>query len=137
MLFGRKPGTKLSNLNNIISDDSKDLSVYITRNSAGEIRDHLVMAKKKNNDPKYRRGMTFTQNKKQSNTIKNNRNSNYPFTFFEKAHTKSSLVSKLDNKPQTTVSGTIHTITTDKNKIIHSKLFSNPIPFQNTATRKK
>ena len=50
------PGTKLSNLKNTTSVDSKDLSVYITRHSAGEITDHLVMSKKKSNDPKYRRG---------------------------------------------------------------------------------
>ena len=50
--FGREPGTKLSNLKNSISVNSKDLSVYITRNSAGEITDHMVMSKKKTNDPK-------------------------------------------------------------------------------------
>ena len=58
--FGREPGTKLSNLKNSISVNSKDLSIYITRNSVDEITDHLVMSKKKTNDPKYRRGMTFT-----------------------------------------------------------------------------
>ena len=98
--FGRKPRTKLSNLKNAISVDSKEPSVYITRNSTGEITDHLVMSKKKNNDPKYRRGMTFTQNKKPSNTVSNGKNHNYPFTFYEKAHTKSSLGSKFENKPQ-------------------------------------
>ena len=135
--FGRKPRTKLSNLTNAISVDSKDLSVYITRNSTGEITDYLVMSKKKNNDPKYRRGMTFTQNKKPSNTVSNGKNHNYPFTFYEKAQTKSSLGSKFENKPQIAISGTKHTITTDKNKTIHRKLISNPIPFQNTATPTK
>ena len=61
--FGREPGTKLSDLKNAISVDVKDLSLYITRNTAGEITDLLVMSKKKINDPKYRRGMTFTQSK--------------------------------------------------------------------------
>ena len=97
--FGREPGTKLSNLKNAISVDSKDLSVYITRNSAGEITDHLVMSKKKTNDPKYRRGMTFTQKQKPSNTVCNEKNTNYPFTFFEKVHTKCSLGSKFKNNP--------------------------------------
>ena len=32
---------------------------------------------------------------------------------------------------------TKHTITTDKNKTIHRKLLSNPIPFENTATPTK
>ena len=135
--FGRKPRTKLSNFKNAISVDSKELSVYITRNSTGEITDHLVMSKKKNNDPKYRREMTFTQNKKPSNTVSNEKNHNYPFTFYEKAHTKSSLGSKFENKLQTAISGTKHTITTDKNKTIHRKVISNPIPFQNTATPTK
>ena len=81
--------------------------------------------------------MTFTQNKKPSNTVGKNRKFNYPFTFYEKTHTKSSLRSKFDNKPQTAISGTKPTITTDKNKTIHRKLISNPIPFQNTATQTK
>ena len=59
--FGRKQETKLSNVKKAISVDSKDLSVYITRNSAGEITGYLVMLKQKSNDSKYRRGMTFTQ----------------------------------------------------------------------------
>ena len=44
--FGREPGTKLFHLKNAVSVDSKDLSVYITRDSAGEVTDHLVMSKK-------------------------------------------------------------------------------------------
>ena len=135
--FGREPGTKLSNLKNAISVDSKDPSVYITRNSAGEITDHLVMSKKNINDPKYRRGMTFTQKQKPSNTVSIEKNTNYPFTFFEKAHTKCSLGSNFKNKPLIAVSGTKHTVTTDKNKILQGKLISNPIPYQATATPTK
>ena len=95
------------------------------------------MSKKKINDPKYRRGKTFTQKQKPSNTVSNEKNTNYPFTFFEKAHTKCSLGSKFKNKPLIAVSGTKHTVTTDKNKILHRKLISNPIPFQATATPTK
>ena len=95
------------------------------------------MSKKQSTDPKYRRGMTFTQNKKPSNTVSSDRNSNYPFTFYEKTRTKSSLGVKFDNKPQTAIFGTKHTITTDKNRTIHRKVISNPIPFQNTATPTK
>ena len=109
--FGREPGTKLFNLKNAISVDSKDLSIYITRNSAREITDHLVMSKKKINDPKYRRGMTFTQKQKPSNTVCNEKNTNYPFIFFEKAHTKCSLGSKFKNEPLIAASGTKHTVT--------------------------
>ena len=39
--FGQNPTTRLTNLKNAISADSKDLSVYITRSSTGEITDHL------------------------------------------------------------------------------------------------
>ena len=113
------------------------MSVYITRNSAGEITDHLVMSKKTINDPKYRRGMTFPQKQKLSNTVSNGKTTNYPFTFFEKSHTKSSLGSKFNNKPQIAVSGTKHTVTTDKNKTLHRKVISNPIPSQATATPTK
>ena len=62
--FGRTHRTKLSNIKNSISVDSKDLSVYITRNSAGQSTDHLVMSKKKMAEPKYKRGLTFSQTKK-------------------------------------------------------------------------
>ena len=135
--FGREPGTKLSNLKNAISVNSKDLSVYITRNSAGEMTDHLVMSKKKTNDPKYRRGMTFTQKQKPSNTVSKGKNTNYPFTFFERTNTKCSLGSKFKNKHLIAVSGTKHTVTTDKNKMLHRKLIYNPIPFQATTTPTK
>ena len=89
--FGREPETKLSNIKNAISVDSKDLSVYITRNKSGEITDHLVMSKKKFNYPKNRRGMTFTQKQKPSNTVSNGKNTDYPFTFFGKARLKANL----------------------------------------------
>ena len=135
--FRREPVTKLSNLKKAISDDSKVLSVSIARNSAGEITDHLVMSKKKTNYPKDRRAMTFTQKQKPSKTVSNEKNTNYTFTFFEKAHTKRSLGSKFKNKPLIAVSGTKHTVTTDKNKTLHRKLISNPIPFQATATPTK
>ena len=48
----------------------------------GEITDHLVMSKKKANEPKYRRGMTFSQTKKPLNTVSTN---NHPFSFYGKA----------------------------------------------------
>ena len=128
---------KISNLKNAISADSKELSVYVTHNSVGENTHHLVMLKKKTNDPKYRRGMTLTRNKKPSNAVSNGKHFEYPFTFFEKVQTKSSLENKFNKKPQIAVSGTRHTVTTDKNKILHRKLISNPIPFQATATPTK
>ena len=81
--------------------------------------------------------MTFTQKQKLSNTVSNEKKTNYLFTFFKKTHTKCSLGSKFKNKPLIAVSGTKHTVTTDKNKILHRKLISNPIPFQATTTPTK
>ena len=127
--FGRTPRTKLSNLRNSISVDSKDLSVYITRNSAGQITDHLVMSKKKMAEPKYKRGMTFSQTKKTTSAVSKNK-FEYPFKFYKKR----SMESKFKNKIQTAVSGTKHTVTTDKNKMVHRKLISNPRPLQQTTT---
>ena len=114
-------------MKNTVSVDSKELSVYITCKSAGKITDYLVMLKKKTTDPKYRRGMTFTQNKKPTNTSSMEKKTNYPFTFFGKTQEKRSFGSKLENKPQTAISGTKHTVTTDKNKIIHRKFFFLPV----------
>ena len=44
------------------------------------------------------------------------------------------MESKFTNNIQTAVSGTKHTVTTDKNKTVHRKLISNPLPFQQTTT---
>ena len=44
------------------------------------------------------------------------------------------MESKFKNKIQAAVSGTKHTVTTDKNKTVHRKLISNPLPFQQTTT---
>ena len=41
----------------------------------------------------------------------------YPFKFYEKIYKQGSLDSKFKNKIQTAVSGTDHTLTTNKNKI--------------------
>ena len=44
------------------------------------------------------------------------------------------MESKFKNKIQTAVSGTKHTVTMDKDKTVHRKLISNPLPFQQTTT---
>ena len=118
--FGRAPRTRLSNLKNSVSVASKYLSVYITRNSAREITDHLVMSKKKTVEPNFRRGMTFSQTKKPTSSVCMNK-FEYPFKFYEKNYKKGSLESKFINQ------------------IVHRKLISNPLPFQqpNTAPKKR
>ena len=82
--FGRAPGTRLSNLKNSVLVDSNGLSVYFTRNSAGEITDHFVMSKKKTVEPKFRRGMTFLQTLKKPTSSVSTNKFEYPFNFFEK-----------------------------------------------------
>ena len=73
--------------------------------------------------------------KKNTNTVSMEKETNYPFTLFEKkTQKKRSLGSKFENKPPTVVSGTKHTVTTDEKKVIHRKLISNPLPFQSTVT---
>ena len=132
--FERAPRTRLTNLEIAVSVDSKDLSVYVTRNKAGDITDHFVMSKKKTVEPKFRRGMTFSQTKKPPmNTVSTNK-FNYPFKIYEKNYKKNSLDSKFKNIIQTPVSGTKHTVTTDKKRVIHRKLIPNPLPFQQTTT---
>ena len=96
--FGRTPRTKLSNLKNSILVDSKDISVYITRNPTGQITDHLVMSKKKIAEPRYKRGMTFSQTKKPTSAVSK---FEYPFKFYEKATKKDpwKVNSKIKYKP--------------------------------------
>ena len=132
--IGREPWTKLSNLKKDISVDSKRLSVYITRNSVGEITGDV---KEKNKRPNLWERNDLRPIQKPSQTGSNGKTFKYPFSFFEKEHTKSSLGNKINNKPLTAVSGTKHTVTTDKNKTLHRKLISHPIPFQATATPTK
>ena len=78
--------------------------------------------------------MTFTQNKnRQIRYVKKKiRITRSPFS---KKHIQNAHLEA--NKPLTAVSGTKHTVTTDRNKILHRKLISNPIPFQATTTPTK
>ena len=62
------------------------------------------------------------------------KNTNYPFTFFEKTQRKRSLCNKFKNKPQTSISGTNYTVPIDKNKVILSELISNQLPFQSAVS---
>ena len=91
------------------------------------------MWKKKTVDSKFRRGMTVQQTNKSTGSVSMNK-FKYLFKFYHKNYKKRSLDSKFKNKMQTAISGTDHTVTTSKNKIIHRKLISNPLPFQQTIT---
>ena len=94
--FGREPRTKLSDLKNAVSVDSKDLLVYMTRKSAGEITDHLVMSKQKTVDPKNKRGMMFHQTKKPTGSVSVNI-FEYPFKCYEMNFKKGSQESTFKN----------------------------------------
>ena len=61
-----------------------------------------------------------------------------PYLFLEKKQNKEKVESAYENKPQTAVAGTKHTIITDKNKIIHRKRISKPLNpiFQNPFSRR-
>ena len=107
--FKQTPRTKKSNLKNSIS------------------------AKKKMAEPKYKRGTTFSQTKKQTSSVSTNK-FEYPFKLYEKNYKKRSMEKKFKNKVQTAASGTKHTLTTDKNKTIHRKLISNPLPFEQATS---
>ena len=131
--FGREPRTNLSTLKNAVPVYSNNLSVYITRNSAGETTDYMVMSKNKTVDPIFRRGMTFQQSKKPIGSVSMNK-FEYLLKFNGENYKKGSLDSKFKNKIQTAVSGTDHTVTTNKNKIVHRNLISIPLPFQQTIT---
>ena len=91
------------------------------------------MSKKKTLDPEYKRGMTFQQTKKPTGSVRMNK-FDYLFKFYELIFKKGSLESKFKNRTETAVSGTVHTVTSSKNKIVHRKLISNQLPFQQTVT---
>ena len=111
---GREPRTKLSNLKNAVSVDSKDLSVYFTKFGGGN-NGLPSNVQKKTVDSKYKREMTFQQTKKPTGSVSMNK-FEYIFKFFEKNYKKGSLDSKFKNRKQTTLSGTEHTVTTSKIK---------------------
>ena len=77
--------------------DSKDLSVYITRNLAGEITDHLVMSKKKTVEQILKQGMTFSQTKNPTSSV-STENFKYLSKFYEEKYKKLSLDSYSKNK---------------------------------------
>ena len=81
-------------------------------------------AKKKTNDTKYKREMTFTQTNRQPSKVSTN---NYLFSFYEKAFKKVLWAVNLTRNRNTAYSGTDHTLTTDKNKVRHRKLIIKPI----------
>ena len=74
------------------------------------------------NDSKYQRGTTFTQNKKPKNRASTSNVANYRFTFHRKVHKKSSLGNNFDSKLEKSQGQNTQS---DKNKIVHTLLIHN------------
>ena len=122
--YGRKPRTEIHNYLNIspnkhynVSARPETLQVYTFTNGNGAY-DQLVM--------------------KAPRKLKEDVSNKFPYLFLEKKQNKEKFESAYENKPQTAVAGTKHTITTDKNEIIHRKWISKPLNpiFQNPLSRR-
>ena len=76
--------------------------------------------------------------KKAPRKLKEDVSNKFPYLFLEKKQNKEKFESAYKNKPQTAVAGTLHTKTTDNNKITHRKRISNPLNpiFQNPLSRR-
>ena len=122
--YGRKPRMEIHNYLNIspnkhynVSARPETLQVYTFTNGNGAY-DQLVM--------------------KAPRKLKEDVSNKFPYLFLEKKQSKEKFESAYENKPQTAVAGTKHTITTDKNKITHRKRISKPLNpiFQNPLSRR-
>ena len=112
--YGRKPNTEIRNLLNLdkiekltkrsISAKPETLQVY-SSNEADVVSDQLPMKPKKS-----------------AKVV-----SECPFLFLKKKHQRSKFEWAYSDKPQLAKSGTSHTVTTPKGRIIHRKLISKPI----------
>ena len=81
--------------------------IYVSRDAEGEITNHIIMAKTKNEEKQMSK-----------NKITEGKNSvRYPFSFVAKNYNKMSLENKFQNKIQTAISGTESTVKTDTGKI--------------------
>ena len=76
------------------------------------------MSKKETIESKFRLEMTFSQTKKLTSSVSMNK-FRYVFKFYEQNYKKGLLDSKFLNTNLTAVSGTEHTVITDKNKTGH------------------
>ena len=108
------------------------MPVYLSRNEEGDVTNHLIMAKTRVEE---KAGNTQKSPKKKPNNSASIQE--YPFKFYEKNTNKRSLEGKFKPKLKTAVTGTEHTVTTEDNKIIHRKLISQPINFQEDSPRAK
>ena len=122
--YGRKPRTEIHNYLNMspnkhynVSARPETLQANTFTNGNGAL-DQLVM--------------------KAPRKLKEDVSNKFPYLFLKKKQNKEKFESAYENKPQTAVAGTKHTIITDKNKIIHRKRISKPLNpiFQNPLSRR-
>ena len=93
------------------------------------------MAKTKSEE---KAGTSVKSPKKRPNTsVSMESQRNYPFQFYEKNSNKKSLEGRFYPKLKTAISGTDHTVTTEDNKLVHRRLISQPIIFQEDSPRAK
>ena len=105
---GRKPRTKLANLIkdgksllsnwstlSVSAENRPKISIYVSRNSEGEVSNHIVMALMKTEE----KAINEKSPKKKISV------SEYPFKFFETNHNRKSLEGRFQKKLQTAISG--------------------------------
>ena len=70
--------------------------------------------------------------------LKEDVSNKFSYLFLEKKQNKGKFESAYENKPQTAVAGTKHTVITNKNKVFHRKRISKPLNpiFQNPLSRR-
>ena len=128
---GRKPRTELTNivkdgktyLSNwsemtLSASDRPKIQIYVNHDAEGEITNHIIMAKTKNEE---KQSGESTKSPKKKNSVR------YPFSFAEKSYNKKSIEGRFQNKIQTAISVTENTVKTDTGKIINRKIISRPL----------
>ena len=101
--------------------------IYVGRDAEGEITNHIIMAKTKNEE---KQTSDNTKSRKKLSV-------RYPFSFVEKNYDKKSLEGKFQNTIQTAISGIKSTVKTDTGKFINQKFFSRPVVFQTERKHEK
>ena len=137
---GRTPRTELTNIvkngktylpscteMTVSAPERPKFPIYVGRDAEGEITNHIIMAKTKNEEKQT--GENVKSPKKTS--------VRYPLSFVEKNYNKKSLEGRFQNKIQTAISGTESTVKTDTTKIITRKNFSGPLFQTERKTRKE
>ena len=112
----------------ISAPDRPKIPVYVDRDAEGEITNHIILAKTKNEEKQSRES---TKSPKKKNSVR------YPFPFVEKNYNKKSLEGRFQNKIQTAISGTENTVKTDTGKVINQKFNSGPFFQTEKKTRRE